>query len=303
MNNQVIDLIYWRNLASTYLAGSTVEFVRSDLVLFSNALMPPGKVITTWYANTNYQADRFSPQLPLLEPRKKYQLVLRAASQPQASLYLRLDFYDALGQLCYQKFIKGSKGTFTYPQQAVDYRVSLINAGCQQVEFHRLELASAKTELKNNDDFILTEMINASFQQKTLNLLWLEPDNQINLQKDPAFSSKTDWVILATTLSQATGFLAEPLQKRLQDYWQRFAKLIFWGTGHWSNLAGCYYGQQFAGSRVKVSAAIEPKEFQQLTKEKWPAVERYHLADLTAPIILVDHKKDFLLVNEDQDHD
>ena len=59
--------IYWKfDNANTYLYGTTIEQRNTD-VYFSNQRMPSSFVIHSWTSRTNYQADRISPQLPLLK--------------------------------------------------------------------------------------------------------------------------------------------------------------------------------------------------------------------------------------------
>lgn len=173
MSEYIANIIHWQSAAATYLFGSSVTFKKNAQVVFKNDLMSPGKAINTWYSRTNYQAHRFSPQLPLLKKKVKYRLLLEAKSQPVGTVYLRLNFFGRTDKLIGQVFIKDRTGVFEYPENAYYYEIALLNAGCQQVTFDYIKLATSSLS-NTNANVSFSEQLNQS-ACNTGNIIFEEP--------------------------------------------------------------------------------------------------------------------------------
>lgn len=141
MTKNLLATIKWDNITShnAYLYGSTIRFVE-DQVVFENALIASGKLMARWHSRTNYQKDRFSPSLPLLEPGGNYLLESVLSCQPEGRLYVKVDFFNRMGELLSFAILRKNKQEFTYPSDAFSYTISLMSGGCKSFIFTQFNL-------------------------------------------------------------------------------------------------------------------------------------------------------------------
>ncbi|MFT8723965.1 MAG: accessory Sec system protein Asp3 [Liquorilactobacillus nagelii] len=248
MNNYAVNLIFWENTASTYLYGSSISFLSKEHVTFANNLMSPGKKIVEWYSQTNYQAQRFCPQLPLLTPKHSYVLRLRARTEPAKSVLVRLSFYNHGGQLIEQKFISGFQGEFVYPTMSASYSIALLNAGCQKINFQRLELMDSRYTLPQNDNFFFSKFDQGEISK--LHIFFLEPTLKtvelpikINLEKRIGGNI----LLIGSSFINAHLYIDSEVKSRILAE-AKSAEMIFYGAGPISNFAACYYSKLFSAS-------------------------------------------------------
>lgn len=250
------NVIYWKSAASTYLYGSDVAFHQNGEVDFENKLMSPGKAINTWYSQTNYQAERFSPQLPILRKGSSYRLLLRAHSFPEASLYLRLDFYDRGGQVTKRIFIKKMEELFEYPDNAYYYTINLLNAGCTRLKFKYIVLSAAELPSIRNTEVLVSQLYNARASGE-LNVIFEEP--LLNACSIPGSESSVPFkncVFVESIVSDESVYIAEATMKRIERISKGYKKITFWGSGPLSDIVAKHYVKLFHGSRICISKSL-----------------------------------------------
>ena len=137
--------IYWKfDNANTYLYGTSIEQRNTD-VYFSNQRMPSSFVIHSWTSRTNYQADRISPQLPLLKKNHTYSLRWQITSIPEKSYYFEIIFFDRFGHEIQHEILRETK-EFVYPENAYSYQIALMNAGNTELHFSYLEIEEIEND-------------------------------------------------------------------------------------------------------------------------------------------------------------
>lgn len=142
--------IYWGELRGastsknkedfTYLYGSTIIMHSPSQVYFENKLMASGQTIHEWSSNWNYQRDRLVPALPLLKKGARYQLTRDMVVYPEASVFLKIVFFDRYDQEIGNQIGRSESVVFTYPKEAYSYKVRLLSAGVESFEFRRLTI-------------------------------------------------------------------------------------------------------------------------------------------------------------------
>ncbi|KRL35060.1 accessory Sec system protein Asp3 [Liquorilactobacillus uvarum] len=248
------NIIYWKAAASTYLYGSKVIFHQNGEVDFENKLMSPGKTVNTWYSQTNYQAKRFSPQLPILKKGKKYRLLLRARSFPEATLYLRLDFYDRSDLVIKQIFIKEMEEAFEYPDGAYYYTISLLNAGCVRLRFRYLVLAPVEFPSARNTEILISRIYNVHASNE-LNIIFEEPSlNACTVVRPEASFPFKNCVFVQSMVLNKKAYMTEFAVKRIEKICRDFKKITTWGCGPLSNVGAEYYAKILLGTSVYTSA-------------------------------------------------
>ena len=131
---------------NTFLFGSIVLYHSRDHVYLENAMVNSGTMIHEWTSSFNFQGNRLTPTLPLLKRGYRYRLSSRMTVQPQNGLYFRLIFMDRYDKQVGQVIEKDLDFTFTYPEEAYHYRVQLLSAGFQAVDFHSFSIEEDDSE-------------------------------------------------------------------------------------------------------------------------------------------------------------
>lgn len=141
--------IYWGELkggslgdlrGNSFLFGSIVIYHSRDHVYFENKMVNSGTMIHEWVSSFNFQGNRLTPTLPLLKKGYRYRLTSRMTVQPQNGLYFKLIFLDRYDKQVAQVIEKKFDFTFTYPEDAYHYKVQLLSAGFQSVDFYSFSI-------------------------------------------------------------------------------------------------------------------------------------------------------------------
>ncbi|MBD5807151.1 accessory Sec system protein Asp3 [Limosilactobacillus walteri] len=156
---QFVNEGYWEQ-ANAYYAGSKIKIHDDYSVDFHNSLMSSGNSLMTWTSINSYQSTKIVPQLPMLRNNHKYRLSVIASATPTYSLINRLTFFDAQDrEISHYEFQKRSL-EFTYPNNAVQYRLELISNGLIDLHFKRFEICDAALSVNANEDLWVHSMIN-----------------------------------------------------------------------------------------------------------------------------------------------
>ena len=130
-------IVYWNEYsADTYLYGTQLTFHKKDDVEFQNKLMPPGTIIKQWYSQTNFQAQRIEPSLPIIDGETEYQIIINVDTKENESCLARLVFFDKYGVEAGTLTLRDRVTNFRCPLKTYSYRLQLINGGVTQFHFH-----------------------------------------------------------------------------------------------------------------------------------------------------------------------
>lgn len=267
--------IKWANYAkNSYTFGSQVSFIK-DKVVFENPLMSPSFTITSWSSRTNFQGHRTQPDLPLLKRGGHYHIQLEADIYPANSLYVKVTYFNRLGEEIGFEVLKDNTWFFTYPIQAFHYTIELINAGCERLVFDHLKLLERQEDLEEAIDFtdLAVYFPNDSHE---LNVLFLEPD-VLTMHDLPSNLLKElgNLVLVGDKAAAVDCYLSEAFEKRLTDYlWfyhdNDLTAVKFIAYGPTGALAASYYGSRFP-SQVYLDQPILEKAYYQkkLNQSRW----------------------------------
>ena len=131
---------------NTFLYGSIVLYHSRDHVYLENTMVNSGTMIHEWTSSFNFQGNRLTSTLPLLKKGHSYRLTSQMTVQPQNGLYFRLIFMDRYDRQVGQVIEKNFDFTFTYPEDAYHYKVQLLSAGFQSVDFHSFSIEEDYSE-------------------------------------------------------------------------------------------------------------------------------------------------------------
>ncbi|MGG5318302.1 accessory Sec system protein Asp3 [Enterococcus sp. AZ072] len=124
-----------------YNYGTDIRFVALDYVHFSSPLMPSGTPIKTWYSRTEYHVSRKSPMLPLLENGKSYDIQVNAEFDNKEAVQVEIEFFDINNDVINKIYFQNLNGQFTYPDNAMSYKVQLVNKKHQYMLFKYLTIS------------------------------------------------------------------------------------------------------------------------------------------------------------------
>ncbi|QZO10889.1 accessory Sec system protein Asp3 [Enterococcus raffinosus] len=145
-------MIKWgTDFSDNYNYGARIELLKNDFVRFSSPFMPAGTPIKVWQSKTEYHADRKSPMLPILMNGKEYRIVLEAEFDNADAGQLTIEFFDVNQDLIDKVHFQDLTGNFTYPENAVTYKVQLVNKKHEYIIFKYLLIFSEP--LKEQYDF------------------------------------------------------------------------------------------------------------------------------------------------------
>ena len=131
---------------NTFLYGSIVLYHSRDHVYLENTMVNSGTMIHEWTSSFNFQGNRLTPTLPLLKKGHSYRLTSQMTVQPQNGLYFRLIFMDRYDRQVGQVIEKNFDFTFTFPEDAYHYKVQLLSAGFQSVDFQSFSIEEDYSE-------------------------------------------------------------------------------------------------------------------------------------------------------------
>lgn len=150
LSMEPVYIFTWDNIsANAYTYGSQITYPESMSVQYQNRLQPSGRPLYTW-ASLRFDAESATRQnnaLPILEPGVSYHLILDMEVTPAQSVGINIEFFDYDGRWIDQYFGVEQNLDFVYPEQAADYKISLVKFNNEQVIFKALILL--KTEFQN----------------------------------------------------------------------------------------------------------------------------------------------------------
>lgn len=157
---KIISQIYWDSVANTYMPGTHLKKTAKNHVHFKNNLMAAGQTIVSWFSSGNYQVTRQIPALPMLINGHSYKIAVKAQSNPVNTFVCRLRFFNLQGDEIDNKIFYSNQADFVYPKGAVSYTFEIINGGCIELDFDRVQIA--ERDMPNNifDDIFFQDPIN-----------------------------------------------------------------------------------------------------------------------------------------------
>lgn len=155
-------MIKWgTDFSDNYNYGARIELLKNDFVRFSSPFIPAGTPIKVWQSKTEYHADRKSPMLPILMNGKEYRIVLEAEFDNADAGQLTIEFFDVNQDLIDKVHFQDLTGNFTYPENAVTYKVQLVNKKHEFIIFKYLLIFSEP--LKEQYEFKLNKNLSVLF--------------------------------------------------------------------------------------------------------------------------------------------
>ncbi|HFI2661746.1 TPA: accessory Sec system protein Asp3 [Streptococcus suis] len=149
MVEALVQKLLWTGVTPgvNYLYGSMIQ-IQKDSIFFENLHFSPGKPIKTWRSRTNYQANRSCPELPLLYPGVTYRLEQKVTITPEQTAYFQIQYFNRQNEEIQRDILRNGQEEFTFPKDAFTYRISLMSAGCRQVEFFHIAIYGPENSAK-----------------------------------------------------------------------------------------------------------------------------------------------------------
>lgn len=173
---KIINQIYWDRINETYMYGTKLSKKIDEKVLFQNNLMASGEKIMRWSSSLNYQAYKEVPRLPMLLSGKKYRIKINMKVTPENTAIFCLRFFDIQTDEISKVIFSSMEKEFVYPRQAVSYTFEIINGGCSEINFAKVQLGRADLPLNAFDEFFVMP-INKPKETKEI-VLVLVADNK-----------------------------------------------------------------------------------------------------------------------------
>ena len=127
-------------MVATYMYGTRLQFLKDWNISLSNPLLAPGEVLKSWFSSSNYQGSRSQPSLPLLKGNHRYQFTMNMTCYPENSIYIKLVFLDRYEEVLEEKVEETLSFSFVYPEDAYTYKVSLVTAGFESLDFYSFSI-------------------------------------------------------------------------------------------------------------------------------------------------------------------
>lgn len=222
MTNQRI-VVYWESgVGETYLYGSKIDFLKEGSVDFKNDRFPSGTKIHTWRSKGNYQEDRSSVQLPLLEKNKKYVVKLDAISYPEQSVYVQIIFFNRFHDIVDRVIAKNEEQKFLYPEAAYYYEISLLNVGMTHLKFYSISISEIDFHSKityEEGGLLLSNHISADENSTTLNIVFREPEKGFVSFLPSITQQKLGDSIEIGTIRQLSDIYVSPKSREIIEEW------------------------------------------------------------------------------------
>lgn len=259
-------VVYWQhNIGKTYIYGSKINYVTKDYVVFENNLFPAGSCLHSWTSLGNYQGQRSAVQLPLLEKGCEYNIYLNVSSMPNNTLYIELAFYDYYDKIINIVIVKMTSGTFTYPDDAYYYKISLINAGLQKIIFHNLvienHLQDSENQLCKRNGLLMSNILNESSDSQCLQVLFTEPVvGKVAYVQEKLIKQFSDVIHVTSNRLYAQFYMSnqyeEAILSTIEHLHTRYeiSNINFIGYGPISSNAAMYYSSKFDYSNAYVTS-------------------------------------------------
>lgn len=159
---EIMQHIYWDNV-EIFPQGSQISIDHHYQVHWENRLMAPGREIITWQSEYNYQASKVVPQLPILSVNKHYCIISHLSSVPAKAYIARLVFRDLQGTVLQKYDFTDDCFDFNVPDGTVSYSLSIVNAGCYQLDFDRFDICPADMDASAGSDIWPHQPINTDY--------------------------------------------------------------------------------------------------------------------------------------------
>ncbi len=146
-----MSVVSWRirwneYLFQSYLYGARIIFHDKEDVEFINGMMPPGKVIKTWYSKVNFQAMRAEPSLPMIDGESRYHIEVNFGQEENPGILFRIAFFDRYENEVESLILRDREMDFQCPLKTYSYTIELINAGAKSFHFHFFTLTEYANE-------------------------------------------------------------------------------------------------------------------------------------------------------------
>lgn len=127
------------DLAAVNVDGSIIDFLEDGSVTFSNEMLSPGAIISSWYSKPQHLFGRSNAMLPILKPAVTYHLTVNMLADRDRSTQIQLIFYDANDQEISRENLDET-GNFVYPQESHNFQINLVNIRHRWIHFSDLQI-------------------------------------------------------------------------------------------------------------------------------------------------------------------
>lgn len=166
--------IYWTQINhTTFMHGSQIQF-NAHTTEFCNPMVPSGVLIHEWLMKADYFKDRIIPALPILKSNTVYQLQLNYDVTPKHSVYFKMIFYRKNETILDTMIIRDDVVSFTFPEDAHTYKIQLMNAGLEKINFHHMIIKEKET-VETLDALTFSKLQNENGLLKVRNIIFTEP--------------------------------------------------------------------------------------------------------------------------------
>ena len=135
--NKRFDITWKKVHKSTFMYGSKLKF-NNNFVSMDNSLMPSGMVIHEWNMLSSYTTNKQVPSLKLIKKGSNYKIKFDYDVIPEKSVYFKIVLYKKNGEKIKTMIIEDDDSEFEYPKDAYSYKIELMNAGFQHLQFYRI---------------------------------------------------------------------------------------------------------------------------------------------------------------------
>ena len=153
--NKRFDITWKKIHKNTFMYGAKLKF-NNNFVSMDNSLMPSGMVIHEWNMLSNYTTNKQVPSLPLLKKGNNYKIKFDYDVIPEKSVYFKIVLYKKNGEKIKTMIIEDDDSEFEYPKDAYSYKIELMNAGFQHLQFYRTIIEDQHVESSHST--ILTDI-------------------------------------------------------------------------------------------------------------------------------------------------
>lgn len=266
-NNFVFKVDWDMNNTTTYTYGAKIGS-DVDTFSYSNPMMAQAVKIHTWYSQTSYTHQRFSPTLPLLKSGHNYTINSAYHAFPDKSIFTQIDFFNSYGQKIDNFITDSQQINFNFPDEATSYQINLVNASSQKLVFKSLLIFESTSDvtsyyfdvdrqliLSSNDT---NKVVNISFNNCLNHLITMPRDLDINSTKvivDPYLNFKMLDDILMNNKKELFDKIINYC--KMLDSQMLNKKIIFSGYCLFDSVLAILISQLFPSSKVNVCLNFE----------------------------------------------
>lgn len=215
-NLKSITQIYWENSTDMYLKGADFSKNAQNFVRYRNPLMPSGKAIKVWKSTVNFQEYKSIPYLPILINNQKYHIKIKAISYPSQSVIYRFNFYDVQGNLLNQVSFTENDYEFTFPLEATSYDFEIINGGCKDLFFERIQISKDDVPEEYFNNLVFKKINNET--DKISNIILLADGKRTRLVPEKFKLIYNPYLFVVNVSWQFHGNLTHKLDKWIEQH-------------------------------------------------------------------------------------